>query len=105
MSIGEQVDTRSATGKMMLNLLAVVSQWERQVIGELASAALHHLKSQGVKLGQRPLTGPAVARAQELRRQGFTLQAIASALTAEGYATKRGGRWQHQTVRLLLERA
>lgn len=31
----------------MMNLLASVSQWEREVIGERTSDALQHLKAQG----------------------------------------------------------
>ena len=75
MSIGEQVDTSTAGGRMMLNLMTVMSQWEREVIGERTSAALQHKKAQGQKLG---------APARELRAAGQTFQVVADTLTAEG---------------------
>jgi len=30
MSVSEQIDTRTAAGRMVLNILAAVSQWERE---------------------------------------------------------------------------
>jgi site-specific DNA recombinase len=37
LSVGEQVDTRSAAGRMVLNMLTVIGQWEREAIGERTS--------------------------------------------------------------------
>ena len=34
LSVGEQIDTRSAAGRLVLNVLASVSQLEREAIGE-----------------------------------------------------------------------
>ena len=34
LSVSEQIDTRSAGGQLVLNVLTSVSQWERQAIGE-----------------------------------------------------------------------
>jgi len=34
LSVSEQIDTRSAAGRLVLNVLASVSQWEREAIGE-----------------------------------------------------------------------
>ena len=110
LAVAEQIDTRSATGRMMLNLLASVSQWEREVIGERTSAALQHLKTQGKRLGQAvhettESGARAAARAKSLKLQGLPLRQIAATLQAEGYQTKRGGAWAPQTVRLVLGRA
>jgi len=108
-SVGEQVDTRTAGGRMMLNMLMTVSQWEREVIGERTKAALSYKKSQGVKLGrpEKHITDPeeikTVNYAAELRRQKLTLRAIAAKLDAEGYKISRGGKWASQTVQDLLK--
>jgi len=40
----------------------------------------------------------------ELRATGKTLRDIASALTAEGYGTLRGGKWGAETVAKILRR-
>jgi DNA invertase Pin-like site-specific DNA recombinase len=45
LSFGEHIDTRSAAVRLVLNVLASVSQWEREVIGERTSAAMQHMKS------------------------------------------------------------
>jgi DNA invertase Pin-like site-specific DNA recombinase len=42
LSVGEQIDTRSAAGRLVLNVLASVSQWEREAIGERTAAAMQH---------------------------------------------------------------
>ena len=34
MSVAEQIDTHSAAGRLVLNILASVSQWERETIAE-----------------------------------------------------------------------
>src|SRR5882672_9158542 len=51
LSVGEQIDTRSAGGRLVLNVLASVSQWEREAIGERTSAAMKHKAGQGEYTG------------------------------------------------------
>lgn len=125
-SVAESIDTHSAAGRLVLNVLASVAQWEREAVGERTSAALAHLKTQGVQLGgealgwnrseQRDAHGRllvvadqaelvTVARIVKLRRAGTTLVAIAETLTSEGRPTKNGGRWYASTVRAVLQRA
>lgn len=118
LSVAEKVDTSSAAGRMILNIMATVSQWEREVIGERTSAALQHKLSKGEHVGA-PALGwemcegklqkldaeqAVVDRILELRRAGCTLQVIADTLTAENVPTKRGGKWAPATVRLVLNR-
>ena len=126
LSVNEQIDTRSAAGRLMLNLLGAVSQWEREAIGERTRDALQHLKAKGVKVGgiglgwERPAgevddegrrvvrlneeEQATVERIVELRRSGMSLRAIAQALRNEGRRTKRGGRWEGETGRNVLAR-
>jgi len=126
LSVGEQVDTRSASGRMVLNILAVISQWEREAIGERTREALAHLKAEGAVLGgealgwerssERDDQGRLVVKEvrQEattvklilrLREEGCSLREIARRLDAQGVPTKRGGKWVHTTVRKVLRRA
>ncbi len=119
MSVSDQIDTRTAGGRLVLNVLVSVAQWEREAIGERTAAALAEKKRQGEAVG-RPAYGfeirdgriaevkdeaAVVARVTTLRAEGLTLQAIADTLNAEGIATKRGGSWAPQTVKNLLARA
>ncbi len=45
-SLSERIDTGSAMGRLMLDFMSAVSQWERETIGERAATALAHKRSQ-----------------------------------------------------------
>lgn len=51
LSVSEQIDTRSAAGRLILNVLGSVAQWEREAIGERTSAALQVKRSRGEFIG------------------------------------------------------
>ena len=103
-----------AGGRLVLNLLASVSQWEREAIGERTRVALQHLQAQGAHIGSAPFgrawtaTGElvpvddeieTVQLVRQLRHEGLSLREIADRLTADGRKTKRGGRWYPSTIR------
>lgn len=105
LSIQEQCDTSSAAGRMVLNLMTSVSQWERETIGERTSTALQFKKAQGVQLGAPRLkSADTIARIKALRDAGHSLPSIAASLTAEGYQTVKGGTWQPATIAKILKR-
>jgi DNA invertase Pin-like site-specific DNA recombinase len=126
LSIGDSIDTRTASGRLVLNVLASVAQWEREAISERTSEALRHLKAQGVHIGATaygavrldesdangrrrivPVAEHArvIARMQELRKSGLTLSAICGILNQDGIPSPRGGTWQPTVVRTILRRA
>lgn len=105
LSVSEQIDTRSAAGRLVLNVLASVSQWEREAIGERTSMAMQYKASQGEYTGGgapygyrnwkgRLVVDPdeqqAVVLATELRKRGLSFRAIAADLEAHGYRTRSG---------------
>jgi len=109
LSVADQIDTRTAGGRLVLNVLISVAQWEREAIAERTATALQHLKSQGVALGpptlgSTPQEAATVARIVELADRNLTLREIAQVLRDEGHPTKRGGRWAPETVRKVLAR-
>lgn len=121
-SVADAIDTRTAAGRMILNILMSVSQWEREAIGERTRDALQHKKSRGERVGRIPfghdLAGDGVtlipnAREQEviglirrLRGDGYSLREIATELNAQGITRKQGAtKWDHQWVAKLLDRA
>jgi DNA invertase Pin-like site-specific DNA recombinase len=99
------IDTTTATGEMMANLLAVLAQWERRLIGERTSETLQALKAKGVRLGRpRTLDQAVRRRIHRMRARGMTLSGIASKLTEEGVPTAHGGqRWYASTVAKVLQ--
>jgi len=118
MSVSEQIDTRSAAGRLVLNVLASVSQWEREAIGERTTAALAHKKSLGERVGQVPYgyrvdddgvhlvedakEQRAIALIRQLRRDGVSIRAIAHRLNLD-QVDARGKRWHPTTVSRLLK--
>jgi site-specific DNA recombinase len=44
-SVAESLDTGSAAGRLVLNIMTAVSQWEREAIAERTATALQHKKS------------------------------------------------------------
>jgi site-specific DNA recombinase len=103
-SLQESLDATAASGRLMMNLLASVSQWEREVIGERTRDAMAHLKASG-QVYSRPVFGghpedaTTLARIQGERAHGRSYHAIAEHLNRAGIPTTRGGRWQATTVR------
>lgn len=54
-SITEPIyNTTGATGRLLLQFIAVISEFERNVIAERTKAGLEAARSRGIKLGRRP---------------------------------------------------
>ena len=64
-SLKEQLDTTTATGKMMLTMLSALSQFERDIIAERTLDGLKAARARG-RQGGRPKAGSAKAKAQAL---------------------------------------
>ena len=47
LSVADAIDTRTAAGRLVLNVLGSVAQWERETIGERTAEALAHKREQG----------------------------------------------------------
>jgi site-specific DNA recombinase len=120
-SVADCIDTPSSGGRLVLNVLLCIAQWEREAIGERTREALQHkirnnervgkvkygfdLADDGVNLTPNPIEQTAVALMHELRAAGQTLRQIASELTARGISTKEGrSRWSHSAVSYILNR-
>lgn len=115
-SVAESLDTGSAAGRLVLNIMTAVSQWEREAIGERTQTALRFKKAQRKVFNHVPYgftrDGDAlvpleteqavVARIRLLRGNGWALRRIAEALNADATPTKQGGRWFAQTIKDVL---
>lgn len=103
--VGDQIDTRSAAGKLVLNVLVSVAQWEREVIAERTKAALDHKRSLGEYAGgsipwgfsleegklvvnNREVEATRIAGSLEL--QGMSLRKISKSLLDRGYHDRKG---------------
>ena len=113
LSVSEQIDTRTAGGRLVLNVLASVSQWEREVIGERTSVAMRHMQSEGRYIGGNVPYGfhlvdgelvehdaeqEVIAEARKLRTAGLSLRAVAERLSKRGFKTRSGRAFIHTQV-------
>jgi site-specific DNA recombinase len=105
-SLQESLDATTATGRLMMNLLASVSQWEREVIGERTKDAMAQLKSEGQRYCHAVFDdATTLALMQQYRHAGLSYQAIADELNAAGVPSTLGGRWLANAVRRILLRS
>jgi DNA invertase Pin-like site-specific DNA recombinase len=119
-SLSEKIDTTSAAGKMVFRMLAVLAEFERDLVAERTSAALQHKRRIGERVGSVPYgfnlaadgvrlipdarEQEGIARIHALRCEGRTYRAIAAALEREGFAPKTGGQWFAKVVRAIALR-
>lgn len=120
-SVQDNFDTTTANGRLVLNILATVAQWERDIIAERTQEAMDYLKTNGRRCGQLPFgfdlgddgttlvrnegQQRAIERMQDWRMRGMTYREIADRLTAEGVPTQMSGTcWKPTTIWGILER-
>jgi site-specific DNA recombinase len=117
LAVMDQIDTSTAAGRMCLNLMMTVFQWEREVISERTKVALQHKKSKGQPLGSAKFgedinkvnLSPNSDQQQvinliiQLRSTGNTLQQIADYLNQNNYLTKRSKSWYPKTVKNVID--
>jgi DNA invertase Pin-like site-specific DNA recombinase len=110
-----------SANKVMIQMHAVMAEYERDQISARTKAALAAAKARGIRLGARGADNlrpniearKAAANAfagrlkgviAGLRSQGHTHRAMAAELNAVGISAPRGGAWTHCQVQRLLAR-
>jgi DNA-binding CsgD family transcriptional regulator len=78
-SLNEQMDTTTPTGKMVFTVLGAVAELERSLIAERVRAGLRNARAKGKRLG-RPRLSIDATSVERLRVQGRTIREIAEAL-------------------------
>jgi len=119
MSVGEQFDTSSAAGRLLVNLLGVISQWEREAIGERTSAAMqwkkqageftggkppygYRISADGVRVEPEPAEQEVIATVRSLRNSGLGATRICRELTRRQLLSRNGRPFiETQVVRIL----
>jgi site-specific DNA recombinase len=118
-SVGDEVNTRTAAGRLVLNVLMSVSQWEREAIGERTSAAMAHKKMNGEYTGGRAPYGWSVGTdgslvaiddeqqtirlAKQLREEGKSLRKVGEFLSESGRLPRSGGKWHASSIKVVLK--
>src|SRR5712692_2813526 len=113
-SVADALDTRSAAGRLVLNIMVSVSQWEREAIGERTRDAMRHKRAKGERVGTLPYGAQVAAdgvqlepdvleqgilsRIRDLSAEGLTTRQVAAELNRQGLTTRRGIAWRFQYV-------
>lgn len=77
---GEPVDTRSATGKLILTIFAGFAQFEREMMLERQREGIAKAKAEGVYRGRKPTARAKADDAKKLHAEGKTVTEIAKVL-------------------------
>ncbi len=117
-SVADHIDTSTAAGRLVLNVMGSVSQWEREAIGERTAEALTTKRARGERVSRfapygyrsdgngRWLADPHEQRAVRLMRSwrsdGLSLRDIAARLERRGFVSRAGTRLSARTVRSVL---
>lgn len=119
-SVADSIDTRTAAGRMVLNIIVVIGQWEREVVVERTRDALqdkirnservgeirygYDLAEDGVHLVENTSEQEVIAMMEELRSERFSYRKIANTLIGRRLATKEGKPWSAMAVHRILNR-
>jgi site-specific DNA recombinase len=119
-SLSEQIDTTTAAGKMVFRMLAVLAEFERDLISERTATAMAHLRQAGRRISGRVPFGndldganlipnkdeqAALRVIHRLRAEGLSLRAISRELQRRGIKTKTGALvWSPKVLASVIRR-
>jgi len=115
-SVQDSINTTTAAGRFVLNILGSIAQWEREAIAERTSAALqikksrgerynktipfgYELSKDGIHLIENTSEKKAVKFIINLKNKTMSYRQICAKLETKNIPTKNGGKWQAMTVR------
>ncbi|MEV8150156.1 recombinase family protein [Arthrobacter sp. NPDC080073] len=96
-SISDGIDPATSTGRMMLNMLATLAEYERELIVERVNAGIAAARDSGTRFGRPPINPEVIAEklaiVADARKRGRT---AADAATLVGWS--RATLYRHQTA-------
>jgi len=118
-AVSESLDTSTAAGRMVVNMIGVVAQWEREAIGERTSAALQVKRQRGERYsGRSPygwqyVDGRMVENGDEqqtlclvesmVSNEKLSLRAISSRLADQGIINRNGKPFSASSIKRIIE--
>ena len=120
-SVQDSINTLTAAGRLVLNVLGSIAQWEREAIAERTAAAMAIKRHRGEKTGGTVPYGydvdeegrlspnstqqEAIRLMRAWKRKGFSLRKIASSLVSRGFQPKVATGWHPQVLKEILTRS
>ncbi|HPU27683.1 MAG TPA: recombinase family protein, partial [Phycisphaerae bacterium] len=123
-SVTESLDTKTATGRLMVRLIGELSQWQREYISERTSETMRAAQAAGLRMGnpnkvpygwtvdpkdpkriipdqdERDILEIMIAR----HKEGASYGEIAEELNADDLLNRAGGEWSRATIYKILKR-
>lgn len=87
------LDTTTATGKLMVNVLGSVAQFEREMMLERQKEGIAKAKKEGKYRGRKPTAMAKAEQARELLRGGLTKRKVALELSISERSVYRIAKW------------
>jgi len=115
-SIRDSFDTSTASGKLILNVLGSIAQWEREMIAERTRDGLRYKKARlenygpvpygfeldGKKLVPNSKEMGVVEYIRKLRHKlQYSYRLIAERLNTEGFLTRLGRQWHPSSIQIV----
>lgn len=113
-AVQESINTATAAGRLIANVMASIAQWEREITSERTKAALDVLRAQGKRLGSVPygwrvreedeqmipdsMEQCALTAMIRLRNEGMSWDDLAVWANKKRIRTKRGKKWHHASI-------
>ncbi len=106
---------------MVFRMLAVMAEFERDLVSERTTLAMAHkrsknerigkvpygfdLSSDGITLVENPEEQKVIGLIESLRKDGYSLRSIAKELSSRSVQTKSGAdKWTHSSVQRIVTR-
>ena len=120
-SVSEQLDTNSASGRFFISMLGGISEWEKGVISERTGAAIDQLRKEKKKFTRHPPLGwrfdgsgrmikhdpeqKTLRVIHELHADGLSLRKIGEELLGRGMTPRNGKGWSTSVIRNAIRSA
>ena len=121
-SLSESIDTTTAAGKMVFRMLAVLAEFERDLVSDRTTAAMQHKRRKGERVSRFAPYGhdftaddrlvenvaeqTVIADIRDMRARQVPIARIARGLSERKIPTKNGAAcWSRQMVYRILDRS
>ena len=85
----QSVDTSTPSGRMLFQMLAVFSEFERELIRGRVRAGVARARAKGVRFGRPSLSLDHVARVEKALKDGLSIRAVAKATSTSTASVQR----------------
>jgi len=84
------LETESSSGRMMMKLIGVLEEWNREMLNERTNAGLTRAVANGTKLGRKSVLTPSIRKREiNLKGNGFSIRKVSDEIGVNRGAIQR----------------